>query len=317
MDFGSILTRSWKTVWNNKFLIVLGFLAALGGGGGGGNGTNFNFGLNDLDSSRLIADDIVNFLEQYGVLMAALACVGFVISIILWLLRLTAQGGLISAASRIEDGEELKFSDAFSAGTGHLVRLAGLNILMYGPFALLGLVAAAVALMTVGGAVLAELSSSAPDVEAFLGGTAVILFCFACLSCLMVPLIILVTAIYPFAQRGAVLQDLGVVDSVRHGWKILKENLANIILLSLLFLVISLLFGGIVIVVMLPFAVLSFGPAIVDMIANNTVQTRDILSIAGGGICLGLVGAAVNAIMIAFRSTAVTLAYREFTQKSA
>ena len=83
------------------------------------------------------------------------------------------------------------------------------------------------------------------------------------------------------------------------------------------FVFIGLLFGGIVFVIMIPFAVLSMGPALIDIIANNTVQARDIFSIAGSGICLGLIGAAVNAIMIAFRSTAVTLAYKEFTQKTA
>jgi len=112
------------------------------------------------------------------------------------------------------------------------------------------------------------------------------------------------------------LQGLGVIDSVRHGWLTLRQNLANILLLAVLFVVIGLIFGAAVFVILIPLAVLSMGPAIIDMIANDTARALDIILIAGGGVCLGLVGAAVNSIMIAFRSTAFTLAYKEFTQKS-
>jgi len=121
--------------------------------------------------------------------------------IVLWLLRLTAQGGLISAVYRIEAGEKVTFRDSFSAGTRSLARLAGVNLLLYGPFVLIGMVGAALALVTVGGAVLSELSGSGGDLQTLFGGTALVLFCFACLACLMVPLMIVVTAVYPFAQR--------------------------------------------------------------------------------------------------------------------
>ena len=51
MEYGKILNRSVNIVWQNKFLIVLGILAALGsgsfgggGGGGGGDGCGQSFG---------------------------------------------------------------------------------------------------------------------------------------------------------------------------------------------------------------------------------------------------------------------------------
>jgi hypothetical protein len=318
MDFGSILSRAWRIVWNNKFLMVLGFLSALGGGGvGGGNGSRFNFGGDEVTLSPRVAEDVGRFVSGYGALLAGLACVLFVVFIILWLLRLTAQGGLISAAARIDSGETVTFSEAFSAGTGHLMRLVGINLLMYGPFVLVGLLTAGVSVATIGSAILSDLSGNVADLEAVFGGTAIIMSCLVCFACLLVPLVILVTAIYPFAQRGAVLQELSVMDSVRHGWNIFRSNLANIILLALLFLFIGLVFGGIVLVVLLPLALLSIGPAMFEMITSNTLQAVDIITVAAGAICVTLVGAAVNAIMIAFRSTAVTLAYKEFAQKTA
>jgi hypothetical protein len=49
--------------------------------------------------------------------------------------------------------------------------------------------------------------------------------------------------------------------------------------------------------------------------SGGSFDAGNVLLLAGGGICVGLVAAAVNAIMVAFRSTAVTLAYQDFTRK--
>jgi hypothetical protein len=33
MNYGDLLSRAWKIVWNNKYMFLLGFLAAFGSGG--------------------------------------------------------------------------------------------------------------------------------------------------------------------------------------------------------------------------------------------------------------------------------------------
>ncbi len=313
MDFGNILSRSWQIVWKNKYLFVFGFLAVLGSCNGGANNSNFSFGSRE---AQLSPGDVERFFNNFGPVILGLSCLFIIIFIVLWLVRLVAQASLISAAARIDAGEKVSFGEAFSAGTGMLGRMVGINLIMYGPFTLIGLIAAVVALITAGGAIITELSGTSPgDFEAIFTSLGIILFCFVCLACLMVPLMIFISAIYPFAQRGAVLNDLGVVDSIRHGWKVLKSNLGDIILLGILFVVIGFLFGFISFIVLIPFAFLALGPAFFNIITNNTVNPGDILLMAGGGVCVGLVAAVVNSIMIAFRSTAVTLAYQEFMNK--
>ena len=42
MDYGQLFRRGWEIVWQNKYLFVLGFLAALGAGGNGGSGINYD-----------------------------------------------------------------------------------------------------------------------------------------------------------------------------------------------------------------------------------------------------------------------------------
>jgi hypothetical protein len=316
MDFGNLLSRAWRIVWGNKFMLVLGFLAALGSGNPGNSNSNFSFGRQDLDLGPGMADEITTFFARFGPLILGLICFLFFIAVVLWLLRLTAQGALISSAARIDAGETVTFGDAFSAGIRKLGRMMGINILLYGPFTLLGLLMGAFFLSIAGTAVMNEIvGGSAANFEAIMGSLGILGACIACLLCLMVPLLIVVSAIYPFAQRGAVLQDMGVTASIGHGWAVLKANLADIILLALLFIVIGFVFGIIVIVVLIPFALLAFGPTVLGLITQNSFQVLDALTIAAGTIVLGLIAAAINSLMVAFRSTAVTLAYQQFLNK--
>ena len=318
MDFGNLLKRSWDIVWNNKFMFVLGFLAALGsggtGGGGGGSG-RYNFGPGDVPSEAI--EQMRQFWAQYGALVIGLICAGIIIAVILWLVRLTAQTGMIEAVSRIEAGEKVTFGEAFSAGTAKLGRMVGVNAVMYGPFTLFGVLMGGLALAFVGAAIGSEISgASSVDVEALFGGFGVLGILFACLACLLVPLGIFVSAIYPFAQRGAVLQDLSVVDSIRHGWQVVKANASDVILLILLFIVLGIVFGFASLIILLPLALAALGPGIAAIaIGGGSVGVGEVALLAGGGICLGLVGAAIGSILTAFRSTAVTLAYQEFISK--
>ncbi len=320
MDYGNLLKRSWDIVWNNKFLFILGFLAALGSGGSNPNSRatgnyNYQFGPEDVPSEML--DQVTKFWAQYGALVIGVICLGVIVSIILWLVRLVAQAGMISAVDRIEAGEKMTFSEAFSAGVGKLGRMVGVNVVMYGPFTLFGLLAGGAGLATAWTAISSAASgASQADIEAMFGGLGIFWVCVACVACLIVPLVLFVTVIYPFAQRGAILQDLGVIESIRHGWQVVKVNAGDVVLLIVLFIVLGIVFGLATFIVLLPLALVSLAPGIASMVmSGGSFDAGNILLLAGGGICIGLVGAAVNSIMVAFRSTAVTLAYQEFTNK--
>ncbi len=318
MDYGNLLKRSWDIVWHNKFLFVLGFLAALGSGGtNSGSRGNSQYNIGSGDFSGDMVHEFQTFWTQYGALVIGVICAGTIVAVILWLLRLVAQAGMIESVSRIEAGEKVSFGQAFSAGTAKLGRMVGVNVVMYGPFSLLGLLAFGGGVAAFGTAIAAELSgASSTDVEAIFGSLGVAGICFACFACLMVPVMIVVTAVYPFAQRGAVLQDLGVIDSIRHGWQIVKNNVADIVLLIVLFFVLTFVFGLLSMVVLLPFALVALGPGIFSVIVNEgSFGVSEIALLAGGGICMGLVGATISSIVTAFRSTAVTLAYQEFVSK--
>jgi len=318
MDYGQLFRRSWEIVWQNKFLFILGFLAALGGSSGGSSGSNFNFsvpGPGSSGSDPFPADafaEVVDFWAAYGGLILGLLCFLFVLGIVFWLIRLAAQGGMIEAVDRIEAGEKMTFRTAFSAGVGRIGSLVGLNLLLNAPFIIFGLLFAGLGLSFLFSAVQGNGAVDAPERMLAIFGV-----CGGLVACLLVPLGLLVLVVQPFAQRGLMLKQLGVVASIRHGWQVVRDNVGDVILLIIAFLVIGFLFGLVAVVFAIPFAFLAFIPFIMDVIQGNefTFSVTQVVSLAFGGICLGLISAAVNSIVTAYRSATVTLAYQQFAQK--
>ncbi len=316
MDYGQLFRRGWEIVWQNKFLFVLGFLAALGGGGGGSSGGNFNFRTpaptgGDPFPTDMFAE-MADFWAEYGGLILGLICFLFILGIVFWLIRLAAQGGMIEAVDRIEAGEKMTFRTAFSAGVERLGGLVGLNLLLNAPFIIFGLIFAGLGISFFAAAIQGNGAADAP--ERFL---ALVGVCGGIIACLLVPLGLLVLVIYPFAQRGLLLKQLGVVASIRHGWQVVRDNVGDVILLIVAFLVIGFLFGLVTLVFTIPFAFLAAGPFILDAIQGNEISFGlvEAVTLAFGVVCLGLVAAAVNSVLTAYRSATVTLAYQQFVQK--
>lgn len=308
MDYGELISRAWRITWNNKFLWVLGFLAALGSTGGGGSGGRATW-----------TNDQFNWSEfaRIGALLGGLICLGLIIGLILWLLSLVAKGGLISAAWRLDEGEKLTLGDAFGTGTRHLGRLIGVTLLLYAPIILLVVGALGIIFVAIGGWLTIADINNFGDPGAFPAGVGFAILCIVGLLCLLIPLGIVITFIYPFAIRGTVLQNLGVTDSISHGWRVLRENLAEIILLAILFLVINVIYGFVIGIVLLPPALILFAPLAAMSFEGRSFGPLEILLIAGAGLCIGLIGAALQSILTTWQSTTFTLAYKQFTGKQA
>lgn len=310
MDYGNILSRSWSIVWNNKFLWLLGFLAALGSVGSSGNsGRSF--------SQRVENGDInPDVLVGLGAMMFGLVCLGLLLGLILYLVSLAANGGLISAAARLDDGEKVTLGEAFGAGTGALGRLIGISLLLWLPFIVLIVASVFVAIVAVGGtaAAMSAFSDVGTNPEAAFASLGIFFLCCGALCCVLVPLAIVTTVINEFAFRSAMLHDLGVTDSIRAAWQMIRTNLGDVVLLMILLFAIAFMYGLLVGVVMLPLALLLFVPLGV-MAASDGSSMIAVVMLVIGGLCLGLFGAVLNSIVTAWRSTAITLAFRQLSAK--
>lgn len=319
MDYGNILRRSWDIIWNHKFMIVLGFLAGLGtASGSSGSNTNYQMDQGDFPvfSGPEITEQAAAIWAAAGVVIMGLLCLFFIIGIILWLLRLTAEAGMIDAASRLDAGQKATFGEAMSAGWHKLGRMVGLNLVFFVLFFAFFLVFALIVGLGVAGAVGTTDFNSDADIGGLIAGLSItIITVVCCLLCLFLVIALIVGIIYPFAQRAIVLEDRGVFAGLSRGWQVIRENLGEVIILLILFLLLGFAVGAVIFAIFLPIAALSIAPIGIRMFTEGTMEVMDIGLGLAGILCFGIIAAAIRSIFTAFKSSAFTLAYQEFTDK--
>lgn len=237
MSYGEIVNRSVHIVWQNKFLILLGILASLGGGsfgGGGGGGAGNGGSSGDLGQFGDMADE---FAALALGLLVALVCVIAIVGLVLWAISTIARGGLIAGVDAIESGEKSSFRQAWSAGWGRAGTLLGIGILP----ALPGLVLFVAGVMALGayGGIVALVGEELDAIT----GTAGIGLTLGLLTCIVVPVVLVLSIVRNFAERACMLENLGVIDSYRRGLTVLQGNLGEAVLLFLLQIAIFLVLG--------------------------------------------------------------------------
>lgn len=311
MNYSEVIKKGWGHAWNNKFLWALGFLAALG------NGSSFNstgnFMTNQSDPAAVENMMTPESMAAMTGLFIALLCVGFVLGIIFWLVSLGARGGLIGGVAQLELGTGTpSFGTAFRMGWRKVGRLAGMTIALYIIPTILFVVGIVLTIVMIGGLAVVGESMEDPSIAltAF-GGVSLV---FLCLLCLIVPVLLVLGLIYPFAYRGIVLRDMGIRESLRHGWATLKENLGEILILGFGFWLIGFFIGIIVLAILAPIALI-VGVPFLSMMQSGATVTQGVL--AGLGVLLGMVITALfMSIYTAWQSSTFTVAYLQWTGKA-
>lgn len=314
MDYSKLLKRAWDITWNNKYLWVLGFLAGLGQAGSSSSYRTGGGSTPSTDRRPTLPEmpDFRGFWQENMALIIGLTCLVFIIGLALWLLRLTAQGGLIAAVKQIEGGQKSSLGQSFTAGVNYLPRLAGLSILVSLPALVIGLLIFALFFGFVGLNVLEAMSQSG-NIEEILPSFGIFFLCFIPLICLTVPLTIILNIWEQAAQRGIVLHELGVMDGLREGWGVLRTHLTEVIVMGLILIVLGLLFGIAVTIVLLPCALIMIVPMMGTIFTGAGLNMVSVGLLILGGLVIGLVAAAVSSIFTTFQSATITLAYRELT----
>lgn len=241
MEYRKIVERSVNIVWQNKYLILLGILAALGGGLPGGGGGGGGGGGNGNGSGSAAPGQLPDFSDEISALavgaIIALACVALLIGLLFWAISTVARGSLIAGVDAVESGQKSSFSDSWRAGWAKVWTLLGIGLLPGIP----GLV-----LLLVGLAGLAGYGGlSALFGGEFAGGAGLAGLggLFALVACIVTPIILVLAILRNFAERAAMLENLGVIDAYRRGWNVLTANLGEAILLFLLQIAIFIALG--------------------------------------------------------------------------
>ncbi|MEM9773587.1 MAG: hypothetical protein AAF902_03325 [Chloroflexota bacterium] len=324
MDYGEIFKKGFLHTWNNKFLYVLGFLAALGGsgssGGGGGNVNTGNFGGSGGN------DDFDNFLEGFGfdpanmeaiiasviTAFVAVLCVIVLFSIVMWFVRMIAEAAMIQSVVDIENGIETNFRKAFSDGRPFMGTIFMTKLIFWGiPFVLIiiGISVMFIPLVTGG---LSSTGSNPFDGLAFGAFIPIV-----CIVCLMFPYSIVVNLIFPLAQRGIVLKGMDAMESVGYGWEMLKSKTADVLILAFLYAVVGFIVGLVSLIFIAPILLATGWPVISAIFFDGSAPGAGAFTLLGVGVLATIiVGAVINAIFIAFRSSSFTLAYLQMDGKS-
>ncbi|HSG15999.1 MAG TPA: hypothetical protein VLE70_06710 [Anaerolineae bacterium] len=239
MEYGKIINRSASIVWQNKFLMVVGILAAIGSGffggsGGGGGGGSDDIGFGDPGQFSEFGDEIATF--AIGVVIV-LICIALFIGIVLWVISTVARGGLIASVNSIEAGEKSSFRLAWGAGWEKLWTLLGISLLPAIP-ALIMFVVGLLGFAAYGG-IFALFGEEFTDTAGLAGLGSV----FAILACIFVPIMLALMILRNFAERACMLEDQGVIDAYRRGANVLMENIGQAIILILLQIAIFIVLG--------------------------------------------------------------------------
>ena len=242
MDYGNLFKRAWDIIWNNKFLIILGILVALGSGGGSaGNSISrlgdeqtfqnppfFNFGAHPFD-------------QEYAGLAAGviilLALVALLAGLVFWALSTVARGGLIYAAANISAGNTATFSEAFAAGWEKVLRLLGIGLAPAIPGFLIFLISGFSMVVYTGSSFVSTRAFPVRASNGVLIAVAIGLICVLGLATAVLALL------RTFANRACMLEDLGVIDSYRRGFEILGKEFGSVLVLFLLQIAISVTIG--------------------------------------------------------------------------
>jgi hypothetical protein len=306
MDYGKVLSRAWEITWRWKVLWILGFLAALGsgtGGGGGGGGGGTSYGTSSSDWGWWG----YTFYEPYippGIVAAIIgvACLAILVGIAIWVVSVIARGGLIAAVQQVEEEGQTGFGLAWRAGARRFWTLFGISILAAIPLIILVVAGIVIIILMFVGSGFAFTTSDAAGVA----GIVTSILCGGVFCCGMIIATIILQQIRIYAERAAILEDLGWIEAFSRGWNVLKANVGPTIVFWLIFFLLGIVF-------FITIAVVLAGTAFpfVALVGNIEPGPWVLAPAFCGGLILVIAGALINAIVQTFTSATWTLAYRD------
>jgi hypothetical protein len=332
MDYTKVLRRAWHTVWNYRTLWIFGIILALTTGGGswsaargdGDRGFQYNFGGEDLfrfEMGEMPPAEVVSILIAIGV---GLVCVIVVLAIAATIARYVAETALIRMVDDHEKtGQKHSVREGFRMGWSRTAfRLFLIKLLIGLPtalaFILLFALAFALLLLWVTGS----------NVAGGIGTVTTIGLFFPILFLAIVAGVVL-SLLRQFFWRACALEEMGVIESIRQGFSLVRRHLKDVIVMW--FLMIGVQIGWVI--ALIATAIVLF-PAIILLIVVGGVLAGLPALLVGGlaslifqgavpWILAGVVGLPIFILVMAapwiflgglmevFKSSVWTLSYQE------
>ncbi|MCX7838603.1 MAG: hypothetical protein N2559_03990 [Anaerolineae bacterium] len=316
MDYGKIVARAFEITRKHRALWLFGILLALFGGGGGGGSGNFNIPSGGDNFPRLptLSSEVWQIITILIIALVCFAVIWLVLSIIL---RFVSRAALIGLVQELEAEQKAPtVGRGFSIGAEHFWRLLGIALVINIPLAIISLVIVIIALLPLLMAIAPLISAgrSAPSelIAVALSGGAISILLICCAALFLFALNLVIVPFYQFITRACVIQKLGVMDSIRAGYHIVRANLGKVAVLYILAIGISIGFGIVILIVTLLFFAIIAG---VGFAVYAVVQSEMPALIVAGIVAIPviLVLIFVSGLYATFESTYWTLGYRAVT----
>jgi|YNPBryantNP2012_1023418.scaffolds.fasta_scaffold00720_16 hypothetical protein len=306
MDFGEILSKSWKIIWRHKILWLFGFLAGCGrgGGGGGGSGGNMNFEQGKMPFEGQLPpwlEELIRTMERWtqdGTIWYIVA--GLVVFILLaWAISVVLSTfgriGLIRGAWRADEGaEKLRFGELWRESAPYFWRVLLLMIL----FAL--------------AAIIVILAVAAPAAFIAVMTLGIGILCLIPLICILALVLWAASVVLEQVIIAVVLEDLKLGDAVRRGWQIVRSNPGSVAVMALILIIGT---GILNLIISLP-AILILLPLIIGIVADNQNLLTGGIAVSAALLCVYLpIAILLGSILQAYVGTAWTLVFLRLRRK--
>jgi len=300
MDFGYVLKRAWQIIWKFKVLWIFGILASCGqASGSGGSNSGYRFSSQDTHASS----QIQRFFNQLNpAIIGTLIVIGIIVVlalvVIAILLGTVGRVGLIRGTMKAEQGaDRLTFGELWRDGLAYFWRVFGLNLLI-GVIVFLIILALGII-----GVVLT------------IGTLGLFVLCLLPIICLLVPVMWAVSVIIEQANVALVVENLGITEAIKRGWKVVWDNIGTMLVMSLILILGVGLIGGVIIG--LPLLIVA-APAVVGVTTGTAEAIRNGLIVSGLLFIVYLpVLLVLSGILRSYTSSAWTLTYLRVTNKPA
>lgn len=315
MNHTMILRRSFDLVKRYWVLWILGILLALTAGGGGGGGGGGNPALTFSSPGSMLAPTSGQ-VAVIVTLLCGIAILVFFLAILAIVVRYVVQAGLFRAVEQIEDTDRApSFREAWRLGwTYRAFRLFLIDLLVGIPVALAVI---ALFLLALSPLLLLVIDSTAVRVLAGILTAGLILL----LALVLIVGAAVLSLLFEFFRRAAVLDDQGVFDAIRHGAAMVRRRLGDVLVMWAVMFGIGLVYGFVLFLVVL--VVSGLGLAVGGGLGWLVYQLTDLpfLAVLAGGPIAALIVfvplVLIGGLYEAFRSSTWTLTYREVRASAA
>jgi len=310
MDFGRIIGRAWQITWKFKILWLFGFLAALYFN----NSSSSSYRYDTLPPKLAGQVERFFFSPAFVPFIAAVIVVFFLIGIVFAILKVIGRTGLVDQINAAEQGVRPTGRAGWVAFRRYGWRMFWINLFSSLPsFLIIMLAVAPLIWATI--SLLMGLSKFSfydfkPDPTAIL----LSLVWFFPLCCLGVLVGVFFSLLRTLAERVCVIEDQGIWESIKGGWRIFWGQLGSVFLMWLFIFVINFAVIGLIVIPAILISLLFFVPLLFStQILDGDFSIGGLTSL----ICLGGViwiwGMSIASIAETFYSGCWTLTYRPLT----